>query len=74
MRRAVSTCTSPEVVFGPVLNAQPPASQGYTAHADPLGLAMDTLQLSSPVIRPTGLTPQSTRDPEQARDGTQPAS
>ena len=53
MRRAVSTCTSPEVVFGPVLNAQPPASQGYTAHADPLGLAMDALSLSSPILPPS---------------------
>lgn len=52
MRRAVSACTSPEVFFGNQLNPQ--QAQAYAAATnDPLGLAMDTLNLSSPVISPT---------------------
>jgi len=51
MRRAVSACTSPEVFFGSPASAQPANSQPYyTAVTDPLGLAMEQLQLSSPVI------------------------
>ncbi|KAI0671859.1 trehalase-domain-containing protein [Trametes maxima] len=58
MRRAVSTCTSPEVFFGQATNGEPAhASQAYASAAnDPLGLAMDTLKLSSPVMRPTSLS------------------
>ncbi|KAI0707226.1 trehalase-domain-containing protein [Earliella scabrosa] len=51
MRRAVSACTSPEVFFGNTLNQPPP--QAYASN-DPLGLAMDTLRLSSPVMAPMG--------------------
>ncbi|KAI0833631.1 trehalase-domain-containing protein [Trametes gibbosa] len=57
MRRAVSTCTSPEVFFGQSSNAQPSHVQAYAATNDPLGLAMDTLQLSSPVIQPANFGP-----------------
>ncbi|KAI0648988.1 trehalase-domain-containing protein [Trametes meyenii] len=58
MRRAVSTCTSPEVFFGQATNGElAHASQAYASAAnDPLGLAMDTLRLSSPVMRPTSLS------------------
>ncbi|GBE87888.1 trehalase-domain-containing protein [Sparassis latifolia] len=53
MRRAVSTCTSPEVVFGHVLS-QPMTSQQYSASiSDPLGLAMENLQLPSLASGPT---------------------
>ncbi|KAI0663809.1 trehalase-domain-containing protein [Cubamyces menziesii] len=58
MRRAVATCTSPEVFFGQSSNAQPAySSQAYAAaNNDPLGLAMDTLKLSSPVMQPATLS------------------
>ncbi|KAI9066292.1 glycoside hydrolase family 37 protein [Trametes sanguinea] len=58
MRRAVAACTSPEVFFGQSTNAQPAHSaQAYAAaNNDPLGLAMDTLKLSSPVIEATSLS------------------
>lgn len=53
MRRAISTCTSPEVFFGQSVEAQAAHAQAYAqATNDPLGLAMDTLQLSSPVMQP----------------------
>ncbi|KAL7279293.1 hypothetical protein ACG7TL_007134 [Trametes sanguinea] len=57
MRRAVAACTSPEVFFGQSTNTQPAhSSQAYAAaNNDPLGLAMDTLKLSSPVIEATSL-------------------
>lgn len=49
MRRAVSACTSPEVVFGAAASEQPTNAQAYSAGApDPLDLAMENLQLSSP--------------------------
>ncbi len=58
MRRAVSTCTSPEVFFGSYLNPQ--QQQAYAAASnDPLGLAMDTLNLSSPVMSPIGQSASS---------------
>lgn len=58
MRRAVSACTSPEVFFGNYLNPQQQA-QAYAAAAnDPLGLAMDTLRLSSPVMSPVSVSTQ----------------
>ncbi|KAI0925610.1 hypothetical protein AcV5_008300 [Taiwanofungus camphoratus] len=49
MRRAVSTCTSPEVVFGVAADQQPVNAHTYIgAQTDPLHLAMESLQLSSP--------------------------
>ncbi|KAH9928369.1 trehalase-domain-containing protein [Fomitopsis serialis] len=49
MRRAVSTCTSPEVVFGAAGNLQPVNAPVYSsANTDPLDLAMEHLQLSAP--------------------------
>ena len=58
MRRAVATCTSPEVFFGQSSNAQPAySSQAYAAaNNDPPGLAMDSLKLSSPVMQPATLS------------------
>ncbi len=58
MRRAVSACTSPEVFFGNYLNPQEAAAAYGASPADPLSLAMDTLQLSSPVVQPTRTEPQ----------------
>ncbi|TCD63209.1 alpha,alpha-trehalase nth1 [Steccherinum ochraceum] len=54
MRRAVSACTSPEVVFGHPINPQPTPGQAYStaASTDPLGLAMESLHLSSPILSP----------------------
>ncbi|PCH42090.1 glycoside hydrolase family 37 protein [Wolfiporia cocos MD-104 SS10] len=46
MRRAVSACTSPEVVFGVAANQQP-VNQPTTS-TDPLDMAMENLSLSSP--------------------------
>lgn len=58
MRRAVSACTSPEVFFGNYLNPQQQA-QAYAAVVnDPLGLAMDILRLSSPVMSPVSMPTQ----------------
>ncbi|EPT01656.1 hypothetical protein FOMPIDRAFT_96258 [Fomitopsis schrenkii] len=49
MRRAVSACTSPEVVFGAAANQQPVNAPVYSsAHTDVLDLAMENLQLSAP--------------------------
>lgn len=49
MRRAVSACTSPEVVFGAAANQQPVGVPIYSsANTDPLDLAMENLQLSAP--------------------------
>ncbi|CCL99293.1 uncharacterized protein FIBRA_01309 [Fibroporia radiculosa] len=49
MRRAVSACTSPEVVFGIPSGQQQTNTQAYpTGGTDPLDLAMEHLQLSAP--------------------------
>jgi alpha,alpha-trehalase len=45
MRRAVATCTSPEVFFGAAANNSSASQTVYTA-TDPLGLAMEALNLS----------------------------
>ena len=58
MRRAVSACTSPEVFFGNYLNPQQQAQAYAAVTNDPLGLAMDQLRLSSPVMSPMTLTAQ----------------
>lgn len=53
MRRAVSACTSPEVVFGAAANQQPINAPAYSvATNDPLDLAMEHLQLSAPQDAP----------------------
>ncbi|OCH93072.1 glycoside hydrolase family 37 protein [Obba rivulosa] len=56
MRRAVAACTSPEVVFGSGHDQQSAVNQAYSAGAvtDPLDLAMESLQLSSPAIEVSG--------------------
>ncbi|KAH9847702.1 trehalase-domain-containing protein [Lenzites betulinus] len=76
MRRAVATCTSPEVFFGQSSNTQPSYAQAYAATNDPLGLAMDTLQLSSPVIQPAnyGPPPPELHGSEGQQDKAYPAS
>ncbi|KAH9831602.1 trehalase-domain-containing protein [Rhodofomes roseus] len=59
MRRAVSACTSPEVVFGAVANQQAVNAPVYSsANTDPLDLAMENLQLSAP--RDVTASPTST--------------
>lgn len=52
MRRAVAACTSPEVVFGSGRDQQSVNNQAYSAGVvtDPLDLAMEHLQLSSPAV------------------------
>ena len=58
MRRAVSACTSPEVFFGNYLDPQQQALAYAAAANDPLGLAMDTLRLSSPIASPVEMPTQ----------------
>jgi alpha,alpha-trehalase len=45
MRRAVAACTSPEVFFGRAANAEAAAVQATAAIADPLDLAMESLNI-----------------------------
>jgi alpha,alpha-trehalase len=45
MRRAVSTCTSPEVFFGTSGSGQAALLTGNLPSTDPLGLAMEALQV-----------------------------
>ncbi|KAJ3491762.1 hypothetical protein NLI96_g452 [Meripilus lineatus] len=52
MRRAVSACTSPEVYFGAAASLQTSQPYGSSAISDPLGLAMENLHLSSPILSP----------------------
>ncbi|KAH0833005.1 glycoside hydrolase family 37 protein [Lanmaoa asiatica] len=47
MRRAVAACTSPEVFFGRAANADVAAVQATAAVADPLDLAMESLNLAA---------------------------
>lgn len=47
MRRAVATCTSPEIFFGPAANLENAVAQAALATADPLGLAMESLNVGS---------------------------
>jgi len=47
MRRAVAACTSPEVFFGRAANADVAAIQATAAVADPLDLAMESLNLGA---------------------------
>ena len=55
MRRAVAACTSPEVFFGNAPLPQPVLSNIYPGNTgtDPLNLAMESLNLSEPLIQPT---------------------
>lgn len=62
MRRAVSTCTSPEVFFGNYLNPQQVQQTYAAATNDPLGLAMDTLKLASPAMTPMVTSPGDVPD------------
>ena len=45
MRRAVAACTSPEVFFGHGNGEAGSGHQAHSAPGDPLGLAMDSLDL-----------------------------
>ena len=45
MRRAVAACTSPEVFFGRIANVDVAAVQATAAVADPLDLAIESLNL-----------------------------
>jgi len=47
MRRAVATCTSPEVLFGSAANLEIASAQATLVATDPLGLAMETLNIAS---------------------------
>jgi alpha,alpha-trehalase len=47
MRRAVATCTSPEIFFGPAANLESAVAQATLATADTLGLAMESLNTDS---------------------------
>jgi len=47
MRRAVATCTSPEVFFGPSANLENAVAQAAHAATDPLGLAMESLDIAA---------------------------
>lgn len=47
MRRAVAACTSPEVFFGRAANVDAVAGQATAAIADPLDLAMESLNLAA---------------------------
>lgn len=49
MRRAVATCTSPEVLFGPSANLENAVAQAALAATDPLGLAMESLNIDASV-------------------------
>ncbi|KAJ3525924.1 hypothetical protein NM688_g8329 [Phlebia brevispora] len=55
MRRAVAACTSPEVFFGSAPLAQPILSNIYpgSTTTDPLNLAMESLNLSEPLLPPS---------------------
>lgn len=46
MRRAVAACTSPEVFFGAVANAEVALMNTNLPDTDPLGLAMEALKIS----------------------------
>lgn len=46
MRRAVAACTSPEVFFGAVANAEVALMSTNLPDTDPLGLAMEALKIS----------------------------
>jgi alpha,alpha-trehalase len=46
MRRAVAACTSPEVFFGAAANAEVALMSANLPDTDPLGLAMEALNIS----------------------------
>lgn len=49
MRRAVATCTSPEVFFGAGADGHASSAPVVATTTDPLGLAMENLSLVQPV-------------------------